>query len=202
MTRTFIAIELGDAARAYLGRQIARLRAVAPAARWVAPQSVHLTLAFLGELDDASLARATEAAAVTAPREPPFTLRISGLGSFGSPRAPTVIWAGVGGETAALTRVQAALGEALRACGFQTDPRPFSPHLTLARVRDRLPPAELERLTPLLSARLHPSADAAITARDLSVMKSELAREGAKYTQLRAFPLGSQETPAAAPAQG
>lgn len=194
MTRTFVAIELGDDARAHLARQIARLGRALPHIRWADPASLHLTLAFLGELDDVRLAAVSEAVAIAATAAQPFTLRVAGLGTFGSPAVPRVVWAGVGGDLRRLAALHEALAVALEARGFARDPRPFAPHLTLARLRDPLAPDEAARLQQLVSgAGTHPparGAGAAIAVDALSIMKSELLRPTARYTCLCAVRLG------------
>lgn len=194
MTRTFIAIELGEVARAFLIRESARLARELPAVHWADPAGLHLTLAFLGELDDARLADAQAATGEAAPVVAPFALRIAGLGSFGPPTSPRVVWAGVAGDLPALARLHAALSAALEQRGFALDTRPFAPHLTLARVRAPLPPVAAARLGDLIRASQHTAnrhpTGASISVDHLSVMKSELARPIARYTCLRAVPLG------------
>ncbi|HEX9056980.1 MAG TPA: RNA 2',3'-cyclic phosphodiesterase [Ktedonobacterales bacterium] len=199
MTRTFVAIELGDQARAHLDREIARLRRVLPSVRWGVPDSMHLTLAFLGELDDERLAAVEEATEDAAHAIRPFSLRVTGLGAFGPTYAPRVIWAGLAGDLPRLSQLQQALAAALAVRGFARDERPFSPHLTLARVRERLPIAEVGRLRSLIDDSPHlrdPAPDATIPVDHISVMKSELSRPAARYTCLRAVPLGMiRDTP-------
>jgi 2'-5' RNA ligase len=188
MTRTFLALELPDHVRAALDGEIARLSAQLHIQSWAKTEKLHLTLAFLGELDDAQLAAATDGAVEVAPMFKPFPLQLAGLGTFGPPRAPRVIWAGVGGDVARLLALQAQLVGALAACGFPREERPFSPHLTLARIKAPLPPAELARLPQLLAAS---GARARWTADALAVMKSELLRPAARYTRLARVPLGA-----------
>jgi 2'-5' RNA ligase len=191
MTRTFIAVELGDEARAHLAREVARLGRALPRVRWADPADLHLTLAFLGELDDERLAAAVEATAEAARPAVPFALATGGLGTFGPPHAPRVIWAGLRGDLARLGALHEALAAALAARGFPREQRPFAPHLTLARLRDPLGVAELGRLAALLQeSGRRGAAGARISVRELSVMKSELRREGARYTRLHAAPLG------------
>lgn len=189
MTRTFLALELSDEVRAALRSELARLRRALPALHWVDAQSLHVTLAFLGELEDERLAAATNAAAAVAPALHPFQLEIMGRGTFGQPWAPRVVWAGIGGETERLTALHAALTAALAVYGFARDPRPFAPHLTLARIKDRLDDATLSALQADLQAR-QGEALGAWDIRQLAVMKSELQRPAARYTCLRALPLG------------
>jgi 2'-5' RNA ligase len=187
MTRTFLAIELPDEVRAALAREIAHLARALPDVRWSDPAGMHLTLAFLGELDDARLADATAAAEEAAATATPFALQLVGLGSFGPPRSPRVLWAGVGGDLTRLLTLQERLASALDARGFPREQRPFAPHLTLARLKMPLPPAELAALPCLLSA---PVVPVAWTVDAIAVMKSELLRSGARYTALGRATLG------------
>ena len=189
-TRTFIAVELPDVVRAALQAHIARLSRALPRVRFQPPDSLHLTLAFLGELDDERLAAATQAAADTAPTVPPFTLTVAGLGTFGPPYAPRVLWCAVGGAIPALLRLQAALARRLEAAGFPREERPFAPHLTLARFKQPLDSAALQRLTSILAAPT--VAETPFAIESLSVMKSELLRPAARYTCLRTCPLGAR----------
>jgi RNA 2',3'-cyclic 3'-phosphodiesterase len=196
MTRTFVAIELGEALRAWLRGEIERLRHVIPAARWVDPAGLHLTLAFLGELDDARLAEVAPAVAEAVAGTAPFTLTIGALGTFGPRAAPRVIWMGVGGAERRLVELQARVAAALARRGFALETRPYSPHLTLARVAAPLPPEQLERLRAELVDVARPPARApSIAVSSVSVMKSELLRPVARYTRLEAIPLGNEEGP-------
>jgi 2'-5' RNA ligase len=190
LTRTFVAIELGEGARAYLRKAIERLRQGVPAARWVDPAGLHLTLAFLGELDDARLAEVAPAVAEAAADAEPFALTIGGLGTFGAPRVPRVVWAGVGGALRPLGELHQRLRTALVRRGFAVEARPYSPHLTLARVAAPLPPEQLNRLAELVAdATLRPTHATVIAVDSISVMKSELTRPVARYTRLAAVPL-------------
>ncbi len=192
MTRTFVAIELGDDARTYLAREVARLERALPGVRWVDADNMHLTLVFLGELDDTQLAAVVEAAGVAAAVKP-FTLEVAGLGSFGPPHAPRVVWAGLRGNLQRLNELYEALAAAVEARGFPRETRPFAPHLTLARLKTPLAGDEAARLARLLreGAAERARAGAAILVDHISVMKSELMRPAARYTCLRAIPLGA-----------
>lgn len=193
MTRTFVAIEIGDDAQAYLEREIARLRRALPDVRWIDPQSAHLTLAFLGELDDERLSAAHDAAEEAARNGKPFTLVVSGLGTFGPPRAPRVIWTGLTGGLRRLSEVQAGLAQALAARGFDPQEHPFSPHLTLARLKTALGAAELGWLMREVQSHAAKKGSGALIPVDhICVMKSELARTGARYTCLQAVRLGAE----------
>lgn len=186
MTRVFIALEVGEAARATLRQTCASLGHALPGVRWVDAASLHLTLAFLGELDDAAVATLTETALAVAAGAQPFALRLDRLGVFGPEWAPRVIWAGVGGETERLRAVQAALARALVAQGFPLGDRRFAAHLTLARLKRGPDEAAVERLRARLRGPALPPS--AWNVADLRVMRSDLSRAGAVYTPLRIAP--------------
>jgi 2'-5' RNA ligase len=179
-TRTFLAIELDDATRAFIAARMEPLRAALPGVRFVGGETWHLTLAFLGELDDAQLAAAEAAAHSAATGSAPFALHAADLGTFGGMNAPRVIWVGVGGDVAALRALQARVTEALAARGLHHDGR-FSPHITLARLRQPLAPAEAAALRVALNVQTQ-GPDLPVTA--ISVMRSDLAPSGARYTCL------------------
>ncbi|HEU5198464.1 MAG TPA: RNA 2',3'-cyclic phosphodiesterase [Ktedonobacterales bacterium] len=202
MTRTFIAIELSDEARSHLSREVHRLAQALPRLRWVDPGTLHLTLAFLGELDDEQLDKAIQATTDTAAGAKLFALSIGSLGTFGPPRSPRVVWSGVTGDTPHLLSLQKRLSTRLAEQGFPPEERPYAPHLTLARIKDSLTPQELAALQRLIPptldthTRQHTTArasdkdhHAAISVEHLSVMKSELLRDGPRYTCLRLCPL-------------
>lgn len=188
MTRTFLALELPETIKAVLRRRIERLAHALPEVRFVDVAGLHLTLAFLGELDNAHLAAATEAAEEAASAHAPITLRLARLGTFGSARSPRVIWVGLAGEVAQLGALQSTLADALAARGFPREARPFAPHLTLARIKKSLSDDLLAALARLQG---EPAPDAAWQADALSVMKSELLRPAALYTALSRWPLAA-----------
>jgi RNA 2',3'-cyclic 3'-phosphodiesterase len=190
MTRTFIALELDESLQRYLGEIIRRMAQELPGLRWVDPAAIHLTLAFLGELNDQQLAEATRAAELSGQSIPSFEYRLAHPGIFGSPRQPRVIWIGVEEPAGNLQLLHHQLNLELAQRGFEIDTRPFSPHLTLARIKAPLKPEELPRLPRLLAAQDRRPHSPLVRARYLSVMKSELMRTGARYTSLRDVPLG------------
>lgn len=187
MTRTFIALELDAPQQHVLSNIIRQGKRSLPDLRWVDPVGIHLTLAFLGELSDEQLERALAAAQYAATIVDSFDYRLSGLGTFGPPRQPRVLWMGISEPSGVLTLLYQALALALEERGFAPETRPFSPHLTLARIKSPLTPEQLHLLQQLLSHYQFASPVYHVT--HLSVMKSELARSGAQYTCLRAYEL-------------
>lgn len=186
LTRTFIALELDASQQRFLGTVIRQGKQILPDLRWVDPQGVHLTLAFLGELDDAQLAKALAATQYAATQANPFTYRLAGLGTFGPPRSPRVLWMGISEPSATLDGVHHALALALEEQGFTTEKRPFSPHLTLARIKAPLNTEQLQLLQQLLSRYQFASPHYRVT--HLYVMKSELTPSGARYSCLQTCP--------------
>src|SRR5260370_10751104 len=185
MTRTFIALEQDESLQRYLGEIIHRMAQDLPGLRWVDPAGIHLTLAFLGELNDQQLAEATRAAELSARSIPSFEYRLSHPGVFGSPRQPRVIWIGVEEPAGNLQLLHQQLNLQLAQRSFETDTRPFAPHLTLARIKAPLKPEEQQRLQRLLAVQDRQSPSPLVRVRHLSVMKSKLMHAAASYTSLR-----------------
>lgn len=196
MTRTFIAVELNDEARSYLHQQIQGLARLLPRVHWVDPETLHLTLAFLGELDEAQLAQAMQATIETAQTATAFAVRVGSLGIFGPAHNPRVIWIGLAGRVQALLDLQARLAGQLAQVGFPPEERTYSPHLTLARIKTPLGRQELVPLHRRLAlaarsaaADKHHPPPPDIPVTHLSVMKSELTPAGSRYTCLQIIPL-------------
>jgi 2'-5' RNA ligase len=194
-TRTFIALEMVESLQRFLGDLIAYASHELPAQRWVDPAGIHLTLAFLGELDDERLAAAMEATLVAAQDIPAFTYRLKGLGVFGSPQQPRVIWMGVEDQPSPyvqgppLQLAHRVLNRELERRQFEIEKRPFSPHLTLARIKQPLSPVEQQAVQRLLQSKRAAPPRELYPAGHLAVMKSELSRGGAKYTCLQEYAL-------------
>lgn len=139
--RLFVALELPEAVREAVARRVEEHRGDLPHARWIHPSALHLTLVFLGDVDDGPLPALTEALGAAFAPHPPLTLELAGAGTF-PPPAPRerarVAWLGVRveGGVERLQALQGDVAEAARATvDHQPDRRPYSPHLTLARPR-------------------------------------------------------------------
>lgn len=134
--RLFVAVDPSASVRLRLADLIDRLRPLSPSARWVGPDGLHVTLAFLGEVESADVPRISAALESVAVGQAPFEIQATGLGTFGPPGRPRVLWVGIAHrEGDALMRLQAAVAAALAPLGHAPEERPFTPHLTLARAR-------------------------------------------------------------------
>jgi 2'-5' RNA ligase len=177
--RLFIALSLPDKVR----RELARIQSGLQGAplRWADPAGMHLTLQFLGETPEGRVAALLTALAALPAA--PFTLRLEGLGAFPDLRRPRVIWVGLGGELAALSRLQAAVLAATAPLGFAPEERRFHPHLTLGRVRQQAGPEERRALGRAVEGAA-PPAPLAWAAGGPALFQSTLTPAGAAYTAL------------------
>jgi 2'-5' RNA ligase len=189
MIRTFIALDVDDSIQDMLGAIIRQMAQELPSVRWVDPKGIHLTLAFLGDLTDERLVEAMQAAKATAPGVVPFEIRLSRLGVFDSLLRPRVIWVGIDEPSGALQHLHRTLNRELEKRDFTVEKRPYSPHLTLARIKVPLKPEERQSLPGFLKETKMVSPSPYRVGR-LSVMKSELLRSGARYTHLGDYALG------------
>ncbi len=151
--RSFVAIELPDELKRELVGLVDRLQADSPpVARWVDPASIHLTLKFLGDVAADRLDVVMAALTVAVERLVLFRLEVGGLGVFPSPDRVRVVWVAVSAETDRLQELQRAVDGAMEKLGFPGESRPFTPHLTLARLRDRARPDERQAVGRLVTA--------------------------------------------------
>ncbi len=194
MTRTFIALEMNEAVQRHLTEVIGRMALILPSVRWVNPNAIHLTLAFLDELDDVQVAEAIQAALATARQNHLFSYTLSRLGIFGIPRQPRVIWMGIEEPTGALSRLHRLLDQELVQRGFKLDKKPFSPHLTLARIKSPLSPSERQQLQNVLGSAQQSFVSSQIyPVTSIQVVKSELSNTGAHYTALQVCSFGESQ---------
>lgn len=184
--RLFIAVDLAPGVLEETGGLVERLRRFAPEAKWVKPESLHVTLAFLGEVPDEQRPEIDRVVQAVASAHQPLKLRARGGGAFGTKRHPRVLWVGLEGEIEKLASIQGALSRALQPLGFEPESRPFKPHLTLARARDPRGDEALARCVEVLGRT--DLGESAVFS--LVLYRSQLSPKGAKYTPLLSAPLG------------
>lgn len=186
--RLFVAVLLSDAWLAALAVMQDELRRAGVRLRYVRPDGIHLTLKFLGEGDRDRLDAIVTALGALEGAPGPFRLELGRAGSFGGARRPRVVWAGMNGNLADLSALQATVERALHPAGFPPEGRPFRAHLTLARVPLDLPAAEAARIMPALAALQTPLVQP-FSVDSLALVQSELGRGPARYTVLQNWTL-------------
>lgn len=153
--------------------------------RWARTDQWHLTLVFLGQVDDGTMPDLTHRLARAARRHRPVELHVAGTGVFGSRARARVLWAGIRGDRAELRMLADSVAAAARRCRISVDDRPYRPHLTLARSRLR----QGSDVTALVEA-FESYEGPHWTARQLHLVRSYLGRQGSRYETLRSWPLG------------
>ncbi len=187
--RSFIAIELPAELRQELVRLQERLKAgKQPPVKWVDPYGIHLTLKFLGSIAASRVDEITKAIEEAARGISPFHLEVRGLGVFPNLRRVQVVWVGVEGEVGKVKQLQQRIESNLSRLSFAPESRPFTPHLTLARLRDRASLEERQKFGQLIVSTKF-EATCTIVEDAVSLMRSELTREGAIYRRLSSIKL-------------
>ena len=177
MIRLFIALGLPDDIR----DRLTGLAGGLPGARWVEPHNLHLTLRFIGETEEGRLADLDQQLAGL--EAPPFELTLDGMGHFGAGKRLHALWAGVE-RSEALGHLQAKIESAVVRAGFPPETRKFTPHVTLARLKDASP----ERLMRYLSSNgLFRSRGFPVTG--FALYESHLGRHGPDYAVIADYPL-------------
>ena len=179
--RLFVALDLPAPLVANIEELIDRLRPTAKI-QWCRPANLHLTTKFIGEWPEARLDELRQAlASVRGPG--PIATRVHGLGFFPNPKSPRIFWSGVTAE--GLAELAAATDRATAALGIESEKRAYSPHLTLARIKERI---DLQPLRDAIAAL--PSGEfGSFQAEGFFLYRSQMQRGGSVYTKLSEFPL-------------
>lgn len=185
--RLFIAIELRDEVKEALAAAIAQLRPRSPDSKWVKAEKTHLTLCFLGHLEEPLLPKLEAAMQEVATRHRPFPLSFAGGGAFGGRARPRVLYVSVGGSADPLAALQADLVRAVSALGVVLEDRPYAPHLTLARARHPRGDAGLAECVEALAG----SELGGQRVTELVLFQSRTSPSGAEYQPLLRAPLSS-----------
>jgi len=182
--RSFIALELPDEVKAGLTRLQAQLKASRHSSvKWVNPNSIHLTLKFLGDVTINKLDEISKAMETAVQEIPPFQLEVKDLGVFPNLNKVRVVWVGVRGDTTRLAQLQQRIESNLATLDFAPETRAFTPHLTLARLREQASPDERQNFGQLIDSTEFESVYK-FRVDSISLMRSQLTREGAIYSRL------------------
>jgi 2'-5' RNA ligase len=192
--RAFIAIQLSVDLKRQISELQAELKRRMPESRglsWVNPEGIHLTLRFLGDMDESHIEALTRVLRTAAAPIRGFRLEAKGVGGFPTPARARVLWVGLSGEPeamSALQQLQATIEEGVVDLGFAKENRAFTPHLTLARIRERGAGGSVSEIVMNEADRMVGE----FRAESVSLIKSELRPKGAVYTSLVEVPFGLQ----------
>jgi RNA 2',3'-cyclic 3'-phosphodiesterase len=178
--RLFIAIELPLEIKQGLAKMQEQLKGGGAGASWTRPEGIHLTLKFLGEVPETKVPEIMSALTAAVLGTGKFRLAVGGAGAFPNVRNPRVLWVGVSGALENLAALQAAVEGPMVKLGFEPEDRKFSPHLTLARIKYLRPRDNWQKaIEEIKDINL-----GGFEVDRVSLMKSELKRTGAEYTEM------------------
>ena len=183
--RCFIAIEIPETIQNQLAHIQGALRDGIKKASWVKPGNIHLTLKFLGDVDPDDLKPIGEAIEEVATRHRSFSMRIGGVGAFPNFARPRVMWAGVKVGSDRISALAQDINVALSNCGFLLDTKKFNPHLTIARLKERV---DLRPYTDRYR-QYDRIAGAEMNVNIISLIQSQLHPTGAIYSTLQSYSL-------------
>lgn len=143
-TRTFIAVPLSESSTKKVARLQANLSNSGTGIRWVEPKTLHLTLAFLGDVPDTDLHAICNKVKEHVGLLRGFSLDIVGLGTFPEPSKPRVLWAGLQGDLDALKALHRAVIDGATDAGYRPEDERFEPHITLGRIRQGRGPSPVD----------------------------------------------------------
>lgn len=190
MVRAFISVDISRAAREALARIVKGLQDNGPLdVRWVKPESIHLTLKFLGDVEPLRLKTVSEAMKRASRGTGAMNLALAGAGAFPNLTGPRVLWVGLKGDIEPLVGLQGRIDQELyESVGFPKEDRPFTPHLTLGRMRDHVPLEERRKVGKAI-AELGLETEVWWQVEEVYLMRSTLTPAGAVYDALGSWPL-------------
>ena len=189
--RSFIAIELPEEVKTGLNRLQTELKLPRHNfVKWVATEGIHVTLKFLGNIYPEKVAEITKVMEQASQGSVPFQLEISEVGAFPNLRQPRVLWLGIRGDIDKLVAWQQRIDSGLVPLGFAKETRPFTPHLTLARLREGVSPGDRRDFGELV-IKTPVEVNFKVNVNSLSLIKSQLLPGGAVYSRLAEVKLKS-----------
>ncbi|VAX15088.1 2'-5' RNA ligase [hydrothermal vent metagenome] len=183
--RLFFAVDLPDETLARAGSLIDKFGIPPAHVRFVHMENLHISIKFLGDVEVKTIASLCKIAKEAVLGFGAMLLTIEGMGLFPNHTKPRVVWFGVGGETDKLARLESKLAKNIECLGFPADERPFTPHLTIGRVKSESARGELIRLVH--NNRELKVGDALMDA--VHLYESRLGPGGSVYTKVESFPL-------------
>jgi 2'-5' RNA ligase len=187
--RTFIAIEIEPALKEKIIAVQSELKRSGADVKWVAPGAIHLTMKFLGEIDDFMFQVLCDYLDGVASGFQPFEAEMRGVGSFPPRGNPRVVWVGCEDKTGTLLPLARQIEDAAEKSGIPKEDRPFSAHVTVGRVRS---PKNVRDLVSLMEGKGTVEFGTQRVA-EFVLFKSDLTQQGPIYTVLGKFRLGVAE---------
>ena len=184
--RAFIAIELTQEIKDVLGRLQAKLKTVGADVKWVEPKNIHLTLKFLGEIDEQTQNLITDKLEEISNAQKEFVISISSCGAFPNTNSPRVIWAGIEQGDQEIRTIANSIETQLESMGIPKETREFSSHITLGRARSS---QNRQELAKTLSQLILKPLKGQFPASKITLFKSTLTPHGPIYEVLKEFPL-------------
>ena len=184
LLRSFIAVEIPPEIHQAIEKKTAPMRAALNKSlvRWVPTGNIHLTLKFLGDVSPANIEMLAQMLNVEVSQHQIFEMEFGGLGAFPNPRRPRVIWIGIQAPPG-LEALQHGIEAATATLGYPPEKRPFSPHLTIGRVKQKINSAGMQKIrTALEETQIGSLGTARVTS--VHLFKSDLKPAGAVYTRL------------------
>lgn len=182
--RTFIAVNLPDEVRIRIGEFQKTLQENRGPVKWVKPEGVHITLKFLGNVEASRISEISKVLEIILRKYAPFSVTIGGVGCFPHPKRPNVLWIGIHEGKEILTNMAREIDSALDRLGVPKEARPFSPHVTIARIGKG---GKVQTIVDRMFQKGFAPHSFSVSAVDL--MKSQLTPQGALYTCLQTFKL-------------
>lgn len=180
--KVFLGVELCLDLCQKVGELQHQLRNILPNVHWICPESIHLTLKFLGNVDTVMVERVLTALEPLRKSQPPFTLEIQGLGVFPHIRRPRILWIGCTGDISALLKLVFEIEGVLNPLGFPPEEKPYYPHLTLARIKhDNSRVGDVLTHSGLLE---QPQNFGTLRVDRITFFRSDVSQFGAEYTAL------------------
>ena len=185
--RLFLAFELSQEIREIID-EVSREAGKLPLnVRWVRTENIHLTVVFLGNVEESLVPRVEEVACLVCSRSHPFDISLHSLGFFGNIRSPRVLWIGMNGDVKGMSGLRDELQKGLVPFGVEEETRPFRPHLTLGRFKKEA--GSIKHLKGLIEQYRDLTSPAAVM-KELTLFRSDLRRDGAVYTKINRWSLG------------
>ena len=183
--RCFIAIELSEAVKSVLSVIEEELKKTGADVRWVKPENIHLTIKFLGNIEEKIKEKIIESLKIVCSKYEHFSVELKGIGMFPNLKSPRVLWVGIGNNEI-LKGIQEEIDEGMGKAGLERENRKFTAHLTIGRISSLRGKEHLVKAMKTYENKNFEKMNVA----SISFIRSDLHPEGARYTNIAKIPLG------------